>query len=68
MFVEVLLEHVDARADACGDLLGAVVETVTDHVLVLLEVRQQLAVAASEIQHPRSRGDEVRDDAQVRPH
>ncbi|MDT4873113.1 hypothetical protein FQZ97_1083400 [compost metagenome] len=66
--VEVLFDHVDALADALGDVLRVDLQAVAADLLVFVQPGQQLAIAATEVEHPAAGGYPVLDDVQVGSH
>ena len=64
-FVQVLLDDVDAFAQAYADVVGIHVQAVAVDVLTALQMRQQIPFAAAEVEHTGVRVDEVGDDGEV---
>ena len=63
--LQVDLDDVDAIPDAGEDIVRVVVHTVAAHALFVLQVAQEAAIAATQVEHLLARPDPVGDDIEV---
>ena len=62
------LQHRHAARDAGHEAVVRALDAGAGAAALADEVREQLAVAAAEVEHARAAGDEPGDDVEVRPH
>src|SRR3546814_7789764 len=66
--VEVLLDDVDARVDAGGDVVRVDFQAVAADLLVIAQPGQQLAIAAAEVENSAAGRNPLLDDVQIGAH